>query len=117
LGEKHPLGQNKKTIEKAQVMKMTSLTNYEEGSIVSRTIIDRKAGTITLFAFDEEQGLSEHVSPYDAIVCVIEGEAEVVISGKVFHVREGEMIIIPAKKPHALKATTKFKMMLTMVRA
>jgi quercetin dioxygenase-like cupin family protein len=111
------LEQNKKTIEKAHVMKMTSLADYQEGSIVSRTIIDRKAGTITFFAFDEEQGLSEHVAPYDASICLLEGEAEVVISGKAFHLKEGEMIIIPANKPHALKAITKFKMMLTMLKA
>jgi len=108
---------NKKTAPKTQAVKMSDFVDYQEGSIVSRTIIDRKGGTITFFAFDEEQGLSEHVAPYDASVCLLEGEAEVVISGKAFHLKEGEMIIIPANKPHALKAITKFKMMLTMLKA
>jgi len=96
---------------------MNSLAEYQEGSIVSRTLIDKKTGTVTFFAFDQGQGLSEHVAPYDALVSVLDGEAEVVISEKTYHVKEGEMIILPAKKPHALKATKKFKMMLVMIKA
>lgn len=88
----------------------------KKASIVSRTLIDKKAGTVTFFAFDEGQGLSEHVAPYDALVCILDGEAEVVISGKTYHLDEGEMILMPANKPHALKATKKFKMMLVMIK-
>ncbi|HTY74051.1 MAG TPA: cupin domain-containing protein [Candidatus Nanoarchaeia archaeon] len=109
--------QNKKTFEAARTIKMNSLAEYQEGSIVSRTLIDKKTGTVTFFAFDQGQGLSEHVAPYDALVSVLDGEAEVVISEKTYHVKEGEMIILPAKKPHALKATKKFKMMLVMIKA
>ena len=109
--------QRKKVVEKAQSIKMNSLAEYQEGSIVSRTLIDKKAGTVTFFAFDEGQGLSEHVAPYDALVNVIDGEAEVALSGKIYRVKEGEMIILPANKPHALKAIRKFKMMLIMIKA
>jgi quercetin dioxygenase-like cupin family protein len=84
---------------------------------VSRTLIDKKAGTITFFAFDEGQGLSEHVAPYDALVSIIDGEAEVAISGKTSHLEQGEIIILPANKPHALKAVKRFKMMLVMIKA
>ena len=109
--------QNKKAVEKAQTMKISSLAEYQEGSIVSRTLIDKKAGTVTFFAFDEGQGLSEHVAPFDALVSVLDGEAEVAVSEKIYHVKEGEMIILPANKPHALKAVRKFKMMLVMIKA
>lgn len=108
--------QNKKTFAKAQTVKMIDLADYQEGSIVSRTLIDKKAGTVTFFAFDEGQGLSEHVAPYDALACILDGEAEVVISGKIHHLNEGEIILMPANKPHALKATRKFKMMLVMIK-
>jgi quercetin dioxygenase-like cupin family protein len=108
---------NKKAILKSQIMNTTSLVEYQEGSIVSRTLIDKKAGTVTFFAFDEGQGLSEHVAPYDALVSILDGEAEIVVSGKAFSLKEGEMIILPANKPHALKAIKKFKMMLTMIKA
>ena len=108
-----------KTGEKleSKVVKLVDLADYQEGSIVSRTVIDRKAGTVTFFAFDEGQGLSEHVAPYDALVYILDGEAEVTISGKTNRMKEGEMILMPAKKPHALKATRRFKMMLIMVKA
>jgi len=108
-----------KTGEKlgAKAVKLANLADYQDGSIVSRTIIDKKTGTVTFFAFDEGQGLSEHVAPYDALVYILDGEAEVVISGKTNHLTEGEMILIPANKAHALKATQRFKMMLLMVRA
>jgi quercetin dioxygenase-like cupin family protein len=109
--------QNNKAISKSQIMKMNNLAEYQEGSIVSRTLIDKKAGTVTFFAFDEGQGLSEHVAPYDALVGIIDGEAEVAVSGKAFNLKEGEMMILPANKPHALKAIKKFKMMLTMIKA
>ena len=109
--------QNKKAVEKAQTMKMISLAEYQEGSIVSRTLIDKKTGTVTFFAFDEGQGLSEHVAPYDALVSVLDGEVEVAISEKIYRIKEGEIIILPAKKPHSLKAIRKFKMMLIMIKA
>jgi quercetin dioxygenase-like cupin family protein len=106
-----------KPVRKANVMKIESLVDYHEGAIVSRTLIDKKAGTITVFAFDEGQSLSEHVAPYDALVTLLDGEAEVVISGKALQVRAGEMVILPANEPHALKAAEKFKMLLTMIGA
>ncbi|HEY4699778.1 MAG TPA: cupin domain-containing protein [Nitrososphaerales archaeon] len=97
--------------------KPADLIDYQEGSVVSRTIIEKKVGTVTLFAFDEKQGLSEHTAPFDALVYLLEGEAEVTISGKPFHLKGGEMLIMPANQPHALKATHKFKMVLTMIRS
>ena len=109
--------QNKKVVEKAQNMEMISFAEYQEDSVVSRTLIDKKAGTVTFFAFAAGQGLSEHVAPYDALVSVLDGEAEVAISEKIYRVKEGEMIILPANKPHALKAIRKFKMMLIMIKA
>ena len=99
-----------------QVIEMADLVNYQEGSIVSRTIIDKKTGTVTLFAFAEEQGLSEHKTPFDALVHVLDGEVEITISGKPFRLKRGEMIIMPAHEPHSLKAVDKFKMLLIMIR-
>jgi quercetin dioxygenase-like cupin family protein len=96
--------------------RLNDLIEYQEASVVSRTLFDKKAGTVTLFAFDEQQGLSEHTAPYDALVQITDGEAEIAISGKTYQVKEGETIILPANKPHALKAVTKFKMLLTMIR-
>ena len=100
----------------AQVLRLTELADYQKDSVVSRTMVDRKTGTVTFFAFDKGQGLSEHTAPFDALVYLLDGEAEIVISGKAFHLKEGEMIIMPANHPHSLKATKKFKMMLTMIR-
>jgi quercetin dioxygenase-like cupin family protein len=100
-----------------QATRLIDLADYQEGSIVSRTIIDKKTGTITLFSFDEGQGLSEHTAPFDALVYLLDGEAEISISGKPFHLREGEMVIMPANQPHALKAVKRFKMLLTMIRS
>ena len=108
-----------KTGEKldSKVVKLEDLAEYQEGSIVSRTVIDKKAGTVTFFAFDEGQGLSEHVAPYDALVYILDGEAEVTLSGKINRVKQGEMILMPTNKPHALKAAARFKMLLIMVKA
>ena len=92
------------------------LLDYQEGSVVSRTLIDKKTGTVTLFAFDEGQGLSEHTAPFDALVHIIDGEAEITISGKGIHVKGGEMVIMPAHEPHALRALKRFKMILIMIR-
>jgi len=101
----------------AQSIKLIDLVDYQEGSVVSRTIVDKKTGTLTLFAFGEGQGLSEHTAPFDALVYLLDGEAEITISGKTFHLKEGEIIIMPANEPHALKAIKKFKMLLVMIKS
>ena len=97
--------------------KPADLIDYQEGSVVSRTILEKKVGTVTLFAFDESEGLSEHTAPYDALVIDLEGEVDVRIAGKSNILKESEMIIMPANKPHALRALTRFKMLLVMIRA
>ena len=99
------------------VATLEGLIEYQKGAVVSRTVIDKPAGTITIFAFDKGQGLSEHAAPFDALVSVIDGEVEITISGKAFRVKVGEMLIMPANKPHALKALTPFKMMLVMIKS
>jgi len=101
----------------AQVWHVIDLVSYQDGSVVSRTLINQKTGTVTLFAFDAGQELSEHTAPYDALVEVFDGETEITISGRPFHLRAGDMIIMPANQPHAVKALAKFKMMLTMIRS
>jgi len=100
----------------AKATRLADLIEYQEGSVVSRTILDKEAGTVTLFAFDKGEGLSEHTAPYDAIVYVLEGEVRVLISGKPILVSQGEMTIMPAGKPHALEGVSKFKMLLTMIK-
>ena len=102
---------------KAKVLKVTDLLDYQEGSVVSREIIRKETGTVTIFAFDKGEGLSEHTAPFDAMVQVIDGKAEIIISGKSNMVSAGEMIIMPANDPHALNAVEKFKMVLTMIRS
>jgi len=101
----------------AHTLRLVDLVDYQDRAVVSRTIIDKATGTVTLFAFDEGEGLSEHITPYDALVYLIDGEAEIVISGKTFHLKVGEMILMPANEPHALKAVKRFKMILTMIRS
>ena len=96
---------------------LLNLVEYQESSVVSKTIIDKKVGTISLFAFDQGQGLSEHTAPYDAFVYIFDGEALITISGVPRVVKRGEIIIMPSHKPHELKAEKKFKMMLVMIRA
>lgn len=96
---------------------LKELVSYQDGSIVSKEIIKKQNGTTTIFAFDQDQGLSEHTAPFDALVYILEGEAEIIIAGEVHHVRTGEMIIMPGGKPHALKALKRFKMMLVMIRS
>jgi len=108
--------QEKKEPLTARVLDMARLVEYQAGSVVSRAIIQKKTGTVTLFAFDEGQGLSEHTAPFDALVCLLDGQAEIIISGKSHMLRQGEMIIMPAHEPHALKAVGPFKMMLVMIR-
>ena len=101
----------------ARPVKLADLGDYQEGSVLSRTLIDKKEGTVTFFAFDGGQGLSEHTAPFDALVYIIEGEAEIVISGKPHRVKGGEIILMPANEPHSLNAVKKFKMLLTMIRS
>ena len=103
-------------IAEAQGFPLLGLVNYQEGSVVSRVILKREKGNITVFAFDEGQVLSEHTSPFDTLVQVIEGESEVTVAGKPIALRSGDIVLLPAGKPHAVKATTRFKMVLTMVR-
>lgn len=100
-----------------QVTKLIDLAEYQEDAVVSRTIIDRTTGTVTIFAFDKGQGLSEHKAPFDALVYILDGEAEVTISGKPLQLRAGEMVIMPANRPHALMAIKRFKMVLIMVKS
>lgn len=95
---------------------INDLTNYQAGSVVSKTVVKKEKGSVTLFAFSEGEGLSEHTAPFDALVHVTDGSAEVIIGGKTHKLSVGEMIIMPANKPHALKAITPFKMMLVMIR-
>jgi quercetin dioxygenase-like cupin family protein len=101
----------------AQVLKLAALVDYQDGSVVSREIIRKSTGTVTLFAFDQDQGLSEHIAPFDALVYILDGEAEIIISQKPFPMSKGEMIIMPANQPHAVKAIKKFKMLLIMIRS
>jgi quercetin dioxygenase-like cupin family protein len=101
----------------AQPVRLVDVAVYQEGSVVSRTILDKKTGTVTFFAFDRGQGLSEHTAPFDALVHVLEGEAEIIISGRTLHLKGGEMIVMPANEPHEVMATTRFKMVLTMIRS
>ena len=98
-------------------VKLTDMIDYQAGSVVSRAIIDKKVGTVTLFAFDEGEGLSEHTAPYSALVIILEGEADISVSGKSVRIKRGELTIMPANEPHALSAVTKFKMLLVMIRA
>lgn len=105
------------TAPRSEILRMAELVVYQDGAVVSRQITKAEAGNVTLFAFDKEQGLSEHTAPYDALVHILEGEAEVTLSGQPFQLKAGEAIIMPADEPHALKAIQKFKMLLTMIRA
>ncbi len=100
-----------------KVQKLTDLVGYQDGSVVSREIIRKSTGTVTLFAFDKGQGLSEHTAPFDALVQVVDGEVEVTISGKPYRLGQGDFVILPAGEPHALKALSRFKMLLVMVRS
>lgn len=101
----------------AEVKPLSELLQYQHGSVVSRVLLKNKGGTVTLFAFDQGEGLSEHTAPFEALVLVVDGEAEVEIAGKLYNVRRGETITLPANVPHAVRAATRFKMLLTMIRA
>ncbi|OQB03163.1 MAG: Cupin domain protein [Chloroflexi bacterium ADurb.Bin222] len=100
-----------------QVQSLDALIAVQPGAVVSREIVSRSAGTVTLFAFDVDQGLSEHTAPYDALVYALEGAVEITVSGKPFTVNAGEMLIMPAHEPHGLKALSPLKMLLVMIRA
>jgi quercetin dioxygenase-like cupin family protein len=100
-----------------QAQELIGLASYQDGSIVSKEIIRKKEGTVTVFAFDKGQGLSEHTAPFDALVYVVDGQVEITIGGKPSELKAGEMIIMPANKTHALKAIEQFKMLLVMIKA
>jgi quercetin dioxygenase-like cupin family protein len=102
---------------KEKVLNSKDLIEYQDDSIVSRMLINKDVGSVTLFAFDEKQKLSEHTAPFDALVQVLDGEAEISISGKNYSLKQGDFIIMPANKPHAVTAITKFKMILTMIKS
>ncbi len=110
---------NTRRLEKlvASPAALAELVDYQEGAVVSRSVIAKQAGTVTLFAFDEGQSLSEHTAPYDALVCALDGEAAIVISGTVHQLRAEEAVILPANEPHAVRALKKFKMLLVMIRS
>jgi quercetin dioxygenase-like cupin family protein len=108
---------NLKGLFPAQVKATAEYVNYQDGAVVSREILKRPTGTVTLFAFAQGEGLSEHTAPFDALVQVLEGHAEIMVSGQPHPVRGGEMILLPAGQPHALKAVKRFKMLLTMIRS
>ena len=110
-------GKSDKTRLFAQAVNLSNLIDYQAGSVVSRPIIDKTAGTVTVFAFEHGQGLSEHTAPYNALVYIIDGEAEVTISNNPIKLKKGELIIMPANEPHALSAVTNFKMLLIMIRS
>jgi quercetin dioxygenase-like cupin family protein len=101
----------------AKVVSMAGLVDYQKGAIVSRTLIDKPDGTLTLFSFDAGQGLSEHTAPFDALVYILDGEAEITISGRALRAGQGEMVVMPAGEPHALKAARRFKMLLVMIKS
>jgi quercetin dioxygenase-like cupin family protein len=112
-----PQPQRKPELPVAEAIRLKDLVNYQEGAVVSRTLVNRTTGTITLFAFDDGQGLSEHTAPFDALAHLLEGEAEIVVSGKPLPTKAGDVVLMPANQPHSLKALTKFKMLLTMIRS
>jgi quercetin dioxygenase-like cupin family protein len=101
----------------AAQIRVLDVIAYQEGAVVSRTLLKRTAGTVTAFAFDEGQGLSEHTAPFDALAHVLEGDADITIAGTAHRLSAGEMILMPANQPHALTARTPFKMLLTMIRS
>ncbi len=103
--------------ENPEILDLDSLLDYQEGAVVSRMLLNKKMGTVTLFSFDKGEGVSEHTAPFDAIVYVLEGKVEIIISKKPYILEKGQMITMPANDPHALKALERFKMMLIMVKA
>ncbi|MCM2466576.1 cupin domain-containing protein [Methanoculleus oceani] len=110
------MSEEKRAELRGKVLRLADLVAYQDGTVASRMIVNKPVGSITLFSFDEDEGLSEHTAPYDAVVTILEGECEVWIAGETHHMHEGETIIFPANAPHALSAITRFKMSLTMIR-
>lgn len=115
MSSQQPAG--KRELPAAEVRCLADLVNYQEGAVVSRTVIHRTTGTVTLFAFDVGQELSEHTAPFDALAHLLEGAAEIVVSHKPLSTKAGDVVLMPAHQPHALKALTRFKMLLTMIRS
>jgi len=113
----HDISRKKADSLLGRVIKLVEFISYQEASVVSRAIIDKREGTITLFAFDKGQGLSEHTASFDAMVYILDGNAEITISGKTYVLNEGEMVVMPANEPHALKAIQRFKMLLVMIKS
>ncbi len=111
------ISRSKHEISPAEAARLIELASYQEASIVSRVLVGRETGNVTLFAFDEGQELREHTAPFDAFVQVLEGNAEITISGKLFQLGAGDVILMPANRPHALRAVSRFKMLLTMIRS
>ncbi len=109
--------QSKREMPIAEVVGLIGLVNYQEGAVLSRALVSRTTGTVTLFAFDQGQGLSEHTAPFDAVVHLLEGEAEITISGNALRANAGDAMLMPANQPHSLKAIGRFKMLLTMIRS
>ena len=101
----------------SKVLDLAGLVDYQSGTVVSRTIVNKKTGTVTLFAFDAGEAWSKHAAPLDALVEIVDGEVEIKISGQPYKLKKGELIIMPANEPHGLKALTKFKMLLTMIKS
>jgi quercetin dioxygenase-like cupin family protein len=114
---RHNVMENENKSHAKVVQNLKDMVNYQDGSIVSREIIRKSTGTVTLFAFDIGQGLSEHTAPFDALVYIVDGDAEVTISGQAHNLKEGEMLVLPANQPHALRAQHRFKMLLVMIRS
>jgi quercetin dioxygenase-like cupin family protein len=110
------MSEHDEVLARSEVKQLVDLLQYQDGSIVSRVLLKNKGGTVTLFAFDEGEGLSEHMTPFDALVVIIDGAADIEIAGESFKVRKGETITLPANRPHAVKAATKFKVLLIMIR-
>ena len=104
-------------IQTSEVHILKNLVDYQDGTIVSKTVIDKKVGTVTIFAFDKNQGLSEHTAPFDALVIILDGSAEITISKNKYMLEKGQMIVMPSNTPHALKALNKFKMLLIMIKS
>ncbi len=109
--------QSKAEMPIAEVVRLIDLVNYQEGAVVSRTVVKRTTGTVTVFAFDEGQGLSEHTAAFDAVAHLLEGEAEITVSGRPLRTTAGEAVLMPANQPHSLRALSRFKMLLTMIRS
>ncbi len=110
------MSEEKRTELRGKILRLADLVAYQDGTVASRMVINKPAGSITLFSFDEDEGLSEHTAPYDAVVTILDGECEVWVAGETHQMSEGETIIFPANVPHALSAITRFKMSLTMIR-